>query len=151
MSWRVGIVAFAVVILSVGGCKKAHERVEIAEWVTHDSGLVAPRPVGLSLESSPKVLRFVDKRLVRQPLTIEIRHTNDAPLETAEVRALAGAKVHYQVDLLGAYSGGTEYRLRAWRESDQGWIQLTAQQQREQGPPDFAEGWAVLAGARFER
>lgn len=145
--------AVAAVLVSLSllvACDQRSVPVQIAEVVRHESGILAPRPQGLSLDPDPRVLRFIDAASVRQPLTVEVRPTTEGPPKSAETRSLGGTDMPFELTELGTYSGGTEYRLRVWRKTDAGWIEVTAQQQSDATPPDFAAAWAVLEGAQLD-
>jgi hypothetical protein len=140
-----------VALLLLGACDQKGESLETVGKVRHENGLVVPRLAFLDPALGAEGLLFTDNRDIRQPLTVDVALSPVGPPEEAQRRGLDGAEAYYAIEELGSYSGGTEYRIRAWRPVGSEWIVLTAEQQNEGSAPDFAAAWAMLRGARVER
>ena len=144
-----GRLGIAIALLGVWGCDNRGANMPMAGEARHPNGLVVPRPAALTAGEDGERLVFSDTRDTRQPLIVEFALTSEKPPRSAT--ALDSGEAFFRIEEGGSYSGGTEYRLEAWRMDAGRWIFMTAEQQKEGTATAFEIPWAMLRNARIER
>ncbi len=116
--------------------------------IAHESGLMAPAPIGFDHRVTPDGLVFQESGGLRSPRYVRIGYVKKRPafLESAS-RSIAGGTADFEVTTLNGGSGGVEHQLMAAKSVAGGWITVTAVTQTEFGQPSFDLAWAVLEEA----
>ncbi|MEM6488888.1 MAG: Tsi3 family protein [Pseudomonadota bacterium] len=136
----------ALVLLT--GCDDAPE-VALGAAVTHDNGLAVRPPQGWDVATGPDGFTLQGPGDLRAPRRLALRLAEAAPLAGGPVER-DGRGAEYTIAALGAGSGGTLYRLTAWRPLGGRMLVMTAEQQSEDGEPAFPVAWASFASATVD-
>ena len=83
-------------------------------------------------------------------MSVELRLSAGGPPQQA-ASSYIYTDVRYLIEEFDGGSGGALYRLTAWRETQGGWIVMTAERQNEAIPPSFDTAWAMFMEARLIR
>ncbi|HEX7243845.1 MAG TPA: Tsi3 family protein [Longimicrobiaceae bacterium] len=115
----------------------------------HPNGLSLDLPESLVVERTPDGFRVRPPsagNAVRNPAEVVASLRPDAA-RPGDGRWSTRRGVRYRVLEDEGGSGGTGYRLEAWKEH----VRFEQYTQREGGAPDFALAWRVIGGSRVER
>lgn len=138
---------FAFLVIVFAACNASRAQPANTGEMRHPNGLRSISPKGFTPERIPEGFEFAEQGNLRVVKRIMIVRNSRKPSAPTDQSNIVSSGRHYVVQNIGGGSGGTEYRLTAWKQALGGWIVLTAYDQVELFEPDFSVAWGVLKQA----
>ncbi|MEM6661338.1 MAG: Tsi3 family protein [Pseudomonadota bacterium] len=136
----------AVLALGLTGCEEEEAGMSLSfvRDIQMEGGVTVPLPEGYEAVEVPGAVRLTEAGGARSQTSITVDWADAAPVG-GDATALADTGFQHTVTRLEAIgSGGQEWKLLAWKQSGSRWLIVDAQEQAEDGEPDFAVPIAVL-------